>query len=73
MKMGLGFYGRPSKGKGASEMFDIYHEYGLKVKTPEELQTEYLELLEDRLTDIGFVMPSGVEPDYDMRIGYGTE
>ncbi|MCV6587774.1 MAG: phenylacetate-CoA oxygenase subunit PaaI [Marinobacterium sp.] len=73
MKMGLGFYGRPSKGTGASEMFDIYHEYGLKVKTPEELQTEYLELLEDRLTDIGFTMPSGVEPDYDMRIGYGTE
>ncbi|GGK68723.1 Phenylacetic acid catabolic protein [Amphritea balenae] len=73
MKMGLGFYGRPSKGEGQSEMFDIYHEYGLKIKTPEQLQEEYLELLTDRLGDIGFEVPQGVEADYDMRIGYGVE
>lgn len=73
MKMGLGFYGRPSDGKQKSQMFDIYYEYGLKVKKPEELQAEYLELLESRLKEVGLEMPADVEPDYDMRVGYGAE
>ena len=70
MQMGLGFYGRPSTGDKKSAMFDLYHEYGLKVSKPEELQAEYMELLESRLGDIGFAVPKGVEADYDMRIGY---
>jgi ring-1,2-phenylacetyl-CoA epoxidase subunit PaaA len=72
MKMGLGFYGRPSKGDGKSKMFDIYYEYGLKTKSPEELQTEYWELVHPRLKEVGLVMPpeSEIEPDYDMRVGY---
>jgi ring-1,2-phenylacetyl-CoA epoxidase subunit PaaA len=73
MQMGLGFYGRPSAGDKKSEMFDIYYEYGIKVKRPEELQTEYLELLDSRLKDIGLIMPSGVEADYDMRMGYEVD
>ncbi|MBW7848903.1 MAG: phenylacetate-CoA oxygenase subunit PaaI [Rhodospirillales bacterium] len=73
MRVGLGFYGRPSSGSGKSKMFDIYYEYGIKVKKPEELQAEYLELLEDRLTEVGFEMPRGVEADYDMRVGYEAE
>lgn len=70
MRMGLGFYGRPSSGNQKSQMFDIYYEYGIKVKKPEELQAEYMELLESRLGDIGFEVPTGVEADYDMRLGY---
>ncbi len=70
MRMGLGFYGRPSRGNKKSEMFDIYYEYGIKVKRPEELQAEYLELLESRLADVGLEMPKGIEADYDMRVGY---
>ena len=73
MRMGLGFYGRPSAGESASEMFDIYYDFGLKVKRPEQLQGEYLELLEDRLGDVGLEMPSGIEADYDMRMGYDSE
>jgi ring-1,2-phenylacetyl-CoA epoxidase subunit PaaA len=70
MRMGLGFYGRPSRGGGNSEMFDIYYDYGLKVKRPEALQAEYLALLSDRLGQVGLEMPEGVEADYDMRVGY---
>lgn len=70
MKVGLGFYGRPSKGGNKSAMFDKYYEYGIKVRTPEELQAEYLELLESRLKEVGLEMPTNVEPDYDMRMGY---
>jgi len=73
MQMGLGFYGRPSAGGEKSQMFDIYYEYGIKVKKPEELQTEYLELLDSRLKDVGLIMPTGVEADYDMRMGYEAE
>lgn len=73
MKMGLGFYGRPSNGSNKSEMFDIYYEFGLKVKKPEELQAEYLELLESRLKEVGLEVPKGVEPDYDMRVGYNVD
>lgn len=70
MKVGLGFYGRPSKGNEKSAMFDAYHEWGLKVRTPEELRAEYLELLESRLKEVGLEMPQGIEADYDMRMGY---
>jgi ring-1,2-phenylacetyl-CoA epoxidase subunit PaaA len=74
MQMGLGFYGRPSAGKSKSEMFEKYFEYGIKVKKPEELQQEYLEILESRLTgELGFKVPEGVEADYDMRIGYEAD
>ncbi|MDJ0947998.1 MAG: phenylacetate-CoA oxygenase subunit PaaI [Alphaproteobacteria bacterium] len=73
MQMGLGFYGRPSKGKDASSMFDKYYEYGIKVRTPEQLQAEYLELMEDRLKGVGLEMPKGVEADYDMRVGYDMD
>jgi ring-1,2-phenylacetyl-CoA epoxidase subunit PaaA len=70
MRMGLGFYGRPSAGASRSQMFDIYYEYGIKTKRPEELQAEYLDILESRLKEIGLAMPVGVEADYDMRMGY---
>jgi ring-1,2-phenylacetyl-CoA epoxidase subunit PaaA len=51
-------------------MFDIYYEYGIKVRKPEELQQEYLELLEPRLKELGLELPGGIEADYDMRVGY---
>lgn len=74
MKIGLGFYGRPSvEGDKQSAMFDKYYEYGIKVKKPEELQVEYLELLESRLKEVGLEMPQGVEADYDMRVGYEVQ
>jgi ring-1,2-phenylacetyl-CoA epoxidase subunit PaaA len=73
MRMGLGFYGRPSAGEKKSQMFDVYYEYGLKVRKPEELQAEYLELVEARLKEVGLEMPRGVEPDYDMRVGYAMD
>jgi ring-1,2-phenylacetyl-CoA epoxidase subunit PaaA len=73
MRVGLGFYGRPSAGDRASANFDKYYAYGLKVKKPEELQAEYLELVESRLADIGLEMPTDVEPDYEMRVGYAVE
>jgi len=67
MSMGLGFGGRPST---ASAHFAHYYEYGLKVKTPEQLQEEYLEIVRDRLSQLGLEMPDNVEADYDMRFGY---
>jgi ring-1,2-phenylacetyl-CoA epoxidase subunit PaaA len=73
MRMGLGFYGRPSAGASKSEMFDIYYEYGIKVKKPEELQAEYMALLEDRLGQVGLELPADIEPDYDMRMGYEAD
>lgn len=73
MRMGLGFYGRPQKGEKSSAMFDKYYEYGIKVRTPEELQTEYLELMEDRLKQVDLVMPTDVEADYEMRVGYDMD
>ena len=51
-------------------MFDIYYKFGIKVSKPEELQAEYLALLEDRLKECGLEMPTDVEADYDMRMGY---
>ncbi|MCW5749684.1 MAG: phenylacetate-CoA oxygenase subunit PaaI [Alphaproteobacteria bacterium] len=73
MRMGLGFYGRPSTGRNASAMFDQYYEWGLKTKKPEELQAEYMELMSERLRDVGLEVPQGVEADYDMRIGYNMD
>jgi len=73
MRMGLGFYGRPSKGQVQSDTFDAYFEYGIKVKRPEELQAEYLELMEDRLKQVGLTVPEGVEADYEMRVGYDID
>lgn len=70
LRMGLGFYGRPSSGDAKSQMFDIYYEYGLKVKRPEELQAEYLEIVGSRLGEVGLALPPDIEPDYDMRVGY---
>lgn len=67
MRMGLGFSGRPSTN---SEHFAHYYEFGLKVKTPEQLQEEYLEIVSNRLNELGLEMPTNIEPDYDMRFGY---
>lgn len=67
MAMGLGFSGRPSDD---SEQFAKYFEYGLKVKTSQQLQDEYMEILTKRLTDIGLEVPTNVNADYDMRFGY---
>lgn len=72
LRMGLGFYGRPSTGTDKSAMFDTYYDFGLKVTRPEELQAEYMELLTDRLGQVGLDLPRGVEPDYDMRMGYDS-
>jgi len=70
MRVGLGFYGRPSQGGAKSAMLEKYLAYGIKTRRPEELQTEYLELLESRLKECGLELPQGVEADYDMRVGY---
>lgn len=69
MSMGLGFPGRPSDD---SAHFARYYEYGLKIKSAEQVQAEYLEILSKRLNELGLKMPTGVKPDYDMRFGYGT-
>ena len=53
-------------------MFDTYYDFGLKVTRPEALQAEYMDLLEDRLGQVGLDLPGGVEPDYDMRMGYDS-
>lgn len=70
MRIGLGFFGRPSAGDARSATFEVYYEVGLKVKRPEELQGEYLQLLADRLKEVGIAMPEGIEADYDMRCSY---
>ena len=67
MRIGLGFPGRPDT---ESEHFGKYFDYGLKVKSSQEIQDEYMEIVADRLKEIGLDMPSNVEPDYDMRFGY---
>lgn len=70
MRIGLGFFGRPAMGDARSANFELYYEYGLKVRRPEELQAEYLQLLEERLREVGIPVPAGIEPDYDMRVSY---
>lgn len=67
MQMGLGFAGRPDD---ESKHFGKYFEFGLKIKTAQELQDEYLEIVSKRLAEIGLMMPTDVSPDYDMRVGY---
>lgn len=67
MKVGLGFAGRP---EGESEHFKKYFEYGLKIRDSQSIQDEYMEIVTDRLTDLGLEIPSNVEPDYDMQVGY---
>jgi ring-1,2-phenylacetyl-CoA epoxidase subunit PaaA len=69
MKVGLGFSGRPSD---ESEYFARYFEMGLKIKTSQQLQEEYLEIVSDRLKELGLQMPDKIEPDYDMRVGYAV-
>jgi ring-1,2-phenylacetyl-CoA epoxidase subunit PaaA len=67
MKMGLGFPGRPSE---ESENFGKYFEMGLKVRTALQVQEEYMDIVSKRLNELGLQVPEGIEPDYDMRIGY---
>jgi len=69
MKMGLGFPGRPDD---ESEHFGKYFEYGLKVKSAQQIQDEYMEIVSERLKELGLEIPTNVEPDYDMRFGYAT-
>jgi ring-1,2-phenylacetyl-CoA epoxidase subunit PaaA len=70
MKMGLGFAGRPSDD---SEHFKKYFEYGLKIKTAQQVQDEYMEIIKKRFEEIGLVVPDGITPDYEMRVGYGAD
>lgn len=70
MSMGLGFSGRPSDD---SEHFAQYFSFGLKLKTSQQLQDEYMEIVTDRLKQLGLQLPECVEPNYDMRFGYGAE
>jgi len=70
MAMGLGFSGRPSDD---SEHFAQYFEFGLKLKTSQQLQDEYMEIVSDRLKQLGLQLPENVEPNYDMRFGYAAE
>jgi ring-1,2-phenylacetyl-CoA epoxidase subunit PaaA len=70
MQMGLGFSGRPDD---ESKHFAKYFEMGLKLKDSRQLQAEYLEIVSKRLAELGLEMPTGIEPDYDMRVGYEFE
>lgn len=67
MAMGLGFSGRPSDDSGH---FGKYFEYGLKLKTSQQLQDEYLEIVSKRLAELGLELPNDVSADYEMRFGY---
>lgn len=67
MAMGLGFAGRPADD---SEHFAKYFEYGLKIRTAQQIQEEYLEIVSKRLNELGLEMPKDVQPDFDMRFGY---
>ncbi len=69
LAMGLGFSGRPLD---ESEHFARYMEYGLKNRTSQQLQEEYLEIVSSRLTELGLTLPDDIEPDYDMRFGYAA-
>ncbi|MBX9688330.1 MAG: phenylacetate-CoA oxygenase subunit PaaI [Candidatus Obscuribacterales bacterium] len=70
MKMGLGFGGRPSDD---SKHFQKYFEYGLKIKTAQQVQEEYLEIVQKRFAELGLVVPKDIEPDYEMRVGYSID
>lgn len=67
MAMGLGFSGRPSDD---SKHFARYFEYGLKLKTSQQLQEEYMEIVSSRLKELGLEIPTNVVPDYEMQFGY---
>ena len=43
------------------------------MKKPEELQAEYMELLESLLTYLGLCVPACITSHYDMRMGYEAE
>jgi ring-1,2-phenylacetyl-CoA epoxidase subunit PaaA len=74
IRMGMGSYGRPSKpGSVQSKNFEKYNEMGLKPVRPEECEAMYLDLVRERLKDVGLEFPDGVEPDYDQRIGYAMD
>lgn len=70
LAMGLGFSGRPADD---STHFARYFEYGLKIKTSQQLQEEYLEIVSTRLNELGLTMPTDVSADYDMRFGYARD
>ena len=70
MSMGLGFAGRPADD---SKHFVRYFEYGLKIKTAQQVQEEYMEIIQKRFAEIGLKVPSDIVPDYDMRMGYQVE
>lgn len=57
IRLGLDFFGRPSSGPGRSRSFETYRDFGLKVRRPEDLQTEYLDMVAARLRDCGCEMP----------------
>jgi ring-1,2-phenylacetyl-CoA epoxidase subunit PaaA len=67
--IGLGFAGRPADD---SEHFARYYELGLKIKTAEQVQSEYMDIVSARLKDLELDLPSDVEPNYDMRVGYAN-
>ncbi len=67
MKMGLGFPGRPSDD---SSHFKIYFELGLKTRTAGQIQEEYMEIVSQRLIELNLEIPTNIQPDYDMRMGY---
>lgn len=74
LAMGMGMYGRPSSnGEVQSQNFDRYYEMGLKIMRPEECQAEYLELVQERLKDVGLEYVPDVEPDYNQRMGYAMD
>jgi ring-1,2-phenylacetyl-CoA epoxidase subunit PaaA len=69
MRVGLGFAGHPAD---ESKYFARYFELGLKVKTATQIQEEYMEIVSTRLRELGLDLPGGIEPDYDMRMGYNA-
>lgn len=70
MRIGLGFSGKPADD---SDHFERYFEFGLKLKRSEELQEEYMQIVRERLHELGLEVPVAVQPDYDMRFGYGQD
>ena len=74
LRMGMGAYGRPSKaGSVQSQNFERYHQMGLKPMRPEECEAAYLDLVGQRLKDVGLEFPKDVQPDYEQRIGYAMD
>lgn len=61
VQLGLDFFGRPSSGPGQSRSFQAYSEFGLKMRNPEELQAEYLEMVASRLRACGCELLQAVQ------------